>query len=155
MTAKADPADVEAAAQASEFACLFSGRLYGVVSWEQLDAFWKSIDKAAGWYLYAVGEPPPEAPSEEAQVAAFIERVDALLRKEHREDYCGIVYADDLADPRLVKIYDPNHLGASCGASSHAVLPGWVLSRVPPEDLKPKFMPENRRRWWRELFGRH
>ncbi|MCK7500047.1 MAG: hypothetical protein MZW92_64195 [Comamonadaceae bacterium] len=37
---------------------------------------------------------------------------DDLLRKEHREDYCGIVYADDLrpADA-CVKIYDPNNLG--------------------------------------------
>jgi len=39
------------------------------------------------------------------------------LRADHHESYCGIVYADDLDKPRLIKIYDPNNLGSSCGSS--------------------------------------
>jgi hypothetical protein len=71
------------------------------------------------------------------------------LRKEHHEDYCGIVYADDLDDPRLIKIYDPNHLGTSCGSSKNRILPGWIMSRMPPSDLDPPhFVPQNRKRWW-------
>jgi len=137
----------------SEFRQLFTGRLWSVMSWEQLDAFWQRIDAAADWYVYAVGEPPPTAPAPAATVGAFIQQIDALLHKEHHHDYCGIVYADKLDAPSFVKIFDPNNLGVSCGFSTNPPLPGWILSRVPPEDLKPAVpLPEGRRRWWRTLF---
>jgi hypothetical protein len=61
--------------------------------------------------------------------ATFIERIDTLLRNEHHESYCGIVYADDLDNPRLIKIYDPNNLGSSCGSSKNPPGPGWIMSR--------------------------
>ena len=48
----------------------------------------------------------------------FVTEIDRLLRQDHAEDYCGIVYADDLQQPRFIKIYDPNNLGVSCGYSS-------------------------------------
>lgn len=138
----------------SEFQTLFTGRLWAVMTWPQLDGFWKRIDPAAGWYLYAVGEPPPTAPATPETVTAFIEKIDALLRREHHHDYCGIVYADDLESPRFVKIFDPNNLGVSCGFSTNPPLPGWILSRVPPEELRPSApLPEGRKRWWRALFG--
>jgi hypothetical protein len=87
-------------------------------------------------------------------VRRFVQHIDALLRKEHHEDYCGIVYADALACPRLVKIYDPSHLGSSCGSSKHPPLPGWIVSRALPSDLIPHGpMPAARRRWWQNLFG--
>ena len=47
----------------SDFQKLYNGRLWSVMSWEQLDAFWKRIDPAAGWYVYAVGEPVPVVPA--------------------------------------------------------------------------------------------
>ncbi|MCX8087271.1 MAG: hypothetical protein N3C63_10290 [Rhodocyclaceae bacterium] len=132
----------------------YSGRLWSVMSWEQLDAFWKRIDPAAGWYVYAVGEPPPVKPASAEALAAFLVEVDALLHREHHHDYCGIVYADDLEHPSFVKIFDPNNLGVSCGFSTNPPLPGWILSRVPPEELRPTApLPEGRRRWWRALFG--
>lgn len=138
----------------SEFERLYGGRLYGVMSWNDLSNFWQRLDTAAGWYLYAVGEPAPAEPATAAEVQHFVHHVDALLRKEHHEDYCGIVYADDLASPRLVKIYDPNHLGSSCGSSKHPPLPGWVMSRDLPCDLMPHGpVPSGRRRWWQSLFG--
>ena len=137
-----------------EFQSLYAGRLWSIMSWDQLSAFWRRIDPAAGWYVYAVGEAVPPAPAEARDVAAFIERLDALLRENHRHDYCSIVYADDLEQPSFVKIYDPDNLGVSCGSSKNPPLPGWILSRVPPEDLKPpRPQPENRRRWWRTVFG--
>jgi hypothetical protein len=53
-----------------------------------------------------------------------------------------------------VKIYDPNNLGVSCGFSTNPPLPGWIMSRVPPDELQPSHkVPEGRRRWWRALFG--
>ncbi len=143
-----------ALAPSTEFDRLYTGRLYGVMSWKQLAEFWQRIDAASGWYLYAVGEPVPMAPASEAEARHFIEHIDALLRTEHHEDYCGIVYADDHALPTIVKIYDPNHLGSSCGSSKNPPLPGWIMSRHPPTDLKPTgHIPAGRRRWWQNLFG--
>lgn len=138
----------------TEFERLYAGRLFGLVSWKQLEAFWDRLDPAAGWYLYAVGETPPAAPSSGEDARRFMTRVHDLLREEHREDYCGIVFADDLERPSMVKIYDPNNLGVSCGFSKNPPLPGWIMSRVPPVDLKPHApTPGNRRRWWQGLFG--
>ncbi len=131
------------------FDTLFTGTLYSVLSWERLSRFWEQLEPDAGWYLYAVGETRPEAPADAEHVSAFIREIDALLHREHHEDYCGIVYADNLDQPNMVKIYDPNHLGTSCGTSHQRILPGWVMSRVPPSDLTPShFVPQNRRRWW-------
>lgn len=138
----------------SAFHDLYTGRLWAVMSWDQLTAFWGRVD-GDGWYVYAVGEelPPAAAPAE--TTAEFVKRVDALLRDDHRHDYCGIVYADDIKRPSFVKIYDPNNLGVSCGFSTNPPLPGWIMSRVPPEDLRPaRRAPEGRRRWWQALFGR-
>lgn len=138
----------------SEFEQLYSGRLWSLLSWQQLSDFWARIDRGAGWYLYAIGEPPPATPATAAEVERFITETDVLLRKEHRHDYCGIVYADDVESPRMVKIYDPNNLGVSCGFSKHPPPPGWVMSRVPPvEQQRAGPLPENRRRWWQSLFG--
>jgi hypothetical protein len=134
------------------FRDLYTGRLWSVMSWDQLTAFWQRIGDA-GWYLYAVGETPPTAPANAETTVEFINRIDALLRADHRHDYCGIVYADNLDAPGFVKIYDPNNLGVSCGFSTNPPLPGWIMSRVPPEDLRPaRPAPEGRRRWWRALF---
>lgn len=136
-----------------EFDALFNGTLVSLLTWEQLNQFWQRLDPNGGWYLYAVGESRPDKPAEAPQVQAFIRAIDALLRREHHEDYCGIVYTDDLENPRLVKIYDPNHLGTSCGSSKTRILPGWVMSRMPPSDLRPSHhVPQNRRRWWQGLL---
>jgi hypothetical protein len=137
----------------SEFQRLYSGRHFGVMSWNDLGHFWQRLDAAAGWYLNAVGEPVPTEPATEEEVRRFVHHLDTLLRKEHHEDYCGIVYADDLASPRLVKIYDPHHQGSSCGSSKHPPLPGWIMSRDIPCDLNPRSpLPAARRRWWQNLF---
>lgn len=142
--------------QTSVFLQAFKGHFNGVLRWPQLDDLWHVIrqDAAGGWYIYAVGEPPPERPVDAEKVLAFIHEVDGLLRTEHDEDYCGIVYADDTAHPRFVKIFDPNNLGVSCGSSEFPPLPGWILSKIAPVDLPAAVpQPNNRRRWWRRLFG--
>jgi hypothetical protein len=136
-----------------EFLLRLNGLLFSIMSWQQLTEFWNKIDRNGNWYLYAVGEAPPEAPAAAEQVELFIGKLDALLRHDHDESYCGIVYADDLGQPDFVKIYDPNHLGSSCGSSKNPPLPGWVMSKVLPTELKPKWtLPANRKRWWQALF---
>ncbi len=134
----------------------FRGSFSGILRWPQLDTLWQTLrdqgDKQ--WYIYAVGERPPERPATPEQLDAFIREIDALLRKEHDEDYCGIVYVDDPTDPAFIKIYDPNNLGVVCGFSENPPLPGWVLSLEPPVDLPAALPPPgNRRRWWQRLFG--
>lgn len=133
----------------------FRGRFENVLRWEQLDALWEVLraDAGNGWYVYAVGEEPPVQPVNSVVLQTFLTEIDGLLRREHAEDYCGIVYADSFSAPRLVKIFDPHNLGVSCGFSDHPPLPGWVLSKLPPVDLEsPAPVPGNRRRWWQRLF---
>ncbi len=157
LTSNPSPSQIMHPVRNPEFDTLFDGTLFSLLSWDQLTAFWQRLDAQAGWYLYALGEDRPEQPADGAQVATFISEIDRLLHKEHDEDYCGIVYADDLERPSLIKIYDPNHLGTSCGSSKERILPGWVMSRLPPSDLNPSHLiPQNRRRWWQgiaHLFG--
>jgi hypothetical protein len=138
------------------FLAAFRGSFTSALRWHQLDALWGRVGERAdlGWYLYAVGEPPPGAPADAGRVRTFVAEIDALLRAEHKEDFCGIVYADDPAAPSLIKIYDPHHLGVSCGSSANPPLPGWVMSLLPPCDLPvTRVLPGNRRRWWHSLFG--
>jgi len=138
----------------NEFHRQMSGLLYSLLKWAQLSEFWTNVDRGAGWYLYAVGEAVPVSPATPAQVETFIVEMDALLRRDHRESYCGIVYADNLDKPSFIKIYDPNHLGVSCGSSKTPTLPGWIMSQVPPIELHLKYaLPANRQRWWQGLFS--
>ena len=136
----------------TDFEAKYWGTLYSVLSWDQLTALWQKVESGAGWYLYAVGQELPEKKSTGEEVGHFIKRIDELLRKEHEEDYCGIVYADDLAKPSFIKIYDPHNLGVSCGSSGHHIFPGWIMSLQAPVNLNPTVVPNNRKKWWQSLF---
>lgn len=140
----------------SEYVSRFKGSFVSTMRWEQLDQLWDILRGRAdlGWHIYAIGEQPPEAPVSGTQLQHFVTQIDELLRREHDEDYCGIVYADDLNEPSFIKIFDPNNLGVSCGYSDNPPLPGWVLSLISPVDLKVALPPPgNRRRWWQKLFS--
>jgi hypothetical protein len=142
---------------ATPFLSAFKGNFKNMLRWEQLDALWDAVRHRADgpWYVYAVGEAVPIEPVDDARLHTFLTEIDALLRSEHEEDYCGIVYADDPAVPSFIKIYDPNNLGSVCGSGSQPPpLPGWILCTMPPDDLSVAFAPPgNRRRWWQRLFG--
>lgn len=139
----------------NKFLQAFRGRFIGIMEWKQLDEFWRNlkdhVDK--GWYIYAIGEDVPTSPGSDSQVIDFAKKIDTLLRKEHQEDYCGIVYTDSKTDPSFIKIFDPGNLGVVCGFSNNPPLPGWVMSRIPPVELDANtFLPANRRRWWQNLW---
>lgn len=141
---------------ADSFRQAFRGRFESVLRWEQLDVLWDVLhqDVAGDWYIYAVGEPPPQQSSSAEQMQTFLLEIEQLLRKEHHEDYCGVVFTDSMEAPQFVKIFDPNNLGVSCGFSENPPLPGWILSKLPPADLDtPVPLPGNRRRWWQRLLG--
>ncbi len=140
--------------QVSEFRRVFKGGFASALRWPQLDELWERVRaEPAGWYIYALGETPPRDVAAEDQLLRFVDEIDALLRREHQEDFCGIVYADDRSRPSMIKIYDPNKLGVVCGFSDNPPLPGWVLSRIRPEELVVEPVANHRRRWWRRLFG--
>lgn len=140
---------------AQSFRAAYRGRFQGILSWQDLERLWERLRKSpAGWFVYAVGEPPPTETAPPAAFQRFLDEVGALLRREHGEDYCGIVYVDDPARPGFVKIFDPHNLGVVCGASDHPPPPGWIVSRLPPEDVSDRTpRPGIRRRWWYRLWG--
>ena len=141
--------------QQNEFVEAFRGRFVGIIEWNQLDDFWSTLNNQAdkGWYIYAIGEAVPTDTSSVEESRKFISEIDTLLRKEHEEDYCGIVYTDDKSDPRFIKIFDPNNLGVVCGFSDNPPLPGWIMSTIPPADLNDdSILPGNRRRWWQKIW---
>ena len=142
-------------AHSNEFLAAFNGSFTGILHWTQLDELWRVLRRDAGgqWYIYAVGEAPPGLPADAAQVERFITEIDQLLRRDHQEDYCGVVYVDEPAQPRFVKIYDPHNLGVSCGYSNHPPLPGWVMSKLAPVDLNLQgSLAGQRKRWWQRMF---
>lgn len=143
-------------ADTDEFDRYYNGTLYSVMRWDQLTSFWQKVDAEAGWYLYAVGQDVPTEPSTADKVLQFMHEMDELLRREHHEDYCAIVYADDLDAPGFIKIYDPNHLGSSCGSSAtkSSILPGWLMSRTPPRKLEMfGVVTGQRKRWWQSFLA--
>jgi len=138
------------------FAEAYRGYLTGILRWEQWDEIRHHvITTGESWYLYAVGHGVPEAPLAGESLATLLSELDALLRRDHDESYFGIAYTDDLAAPTLIKIYDPNNLGSSCGSSGRTIPPGWILSRMPPDAIASDLpLPNNRKRWWQSLLER-
>lgn len=133
----------------------YRGSFTSMMRWPHLDDFWSVLNKQAddNWYVYAVGEPPPETTASKDKLLSFIKEIDVLLHNDHKEDYCGIVYTNNKTTPTFVKIYDPNNLGVSCGFSNNPPLPGWILSKLKPVELESALrQPNNRQRWWKSIF---
>ena len=136
----------------------FHGKLVGIVRWDQLDEFWEVMQaiQTDDWFVYHIGEQPPLTTCSSDKLHHFIEEINALIRKEHQERYCGIVYTDSKDEPSFIKIYDPNNLGHVCGSSGNTPppLPGWILSKIQPIDLQAAMPPPGgRKRWWQAIFG--
>lgn len=134
------------------FYARLKGRFLGMLQWQQLDALWQRV-KGGQWYFYQVGEILPDTPLHGDELARRVDALNILLRQEHAYHYCGIVYADDEEQPSLIKVYDPNNLGSSCGYSTTPVLPRWILSTAQPAPIESDIpTPGNRRHWW-QLFS--
>jgi hypothetical protein len=132
--------------KAEDFHARLKGRFYGMLQWSDLDALWARV-KTGEWFFYQVGETLPDRPLSGDELSVRIDALDKLLRDDHNYHLCGIVYADEIEQPTLIKVYDPNSLGSSCSKS--ATPPRWILSTAQPplvENHAPT--PENRRRWW-------
>jgi hypothetical protein len=132
----------------------YRGYFAGILKWEELDLLWQTVNNSnRQWYLYAVGAEPPTEPVASEQLAHSLREIDQLLRREHAESYCGIVYVDSPENPQMIKIYDPDNLGVSCGFSKNPPLPGWIVSTIPPAPIESAAqMTRSRERWWSRLF---
>lgn len=140
----------------SPFLEAYRGSFTSMMRWPHLEEFWDLLSLQADdhWYIYAVGEVPPESSVSKDKLLSFVKEINILLHQEHTEDYCGIVYADNKKQPSFIKIYDPNNLGVSCGFSDNPPMPGWILSKIPPIELEMALNPpNNRRHWWKRLFN--
>lgn len=134
----------------------FDGEFHSIMRWSQWESFVALLKMRndGAWYVYMVGSPAPTAPASTEQFLRLLDEIDVLLRSEHKESYLGIVYVDDHEHPAMVKIFDPHHLGTSCGSGKTRILPGWVLSRLPPADLGLNAnLPGARKRWWQQIFS--
>jgi hypothetical protein len=141
----------------SGFEAKLNGMLYGLMRWADWDRLREQMLKEAAsrWFAYGVGAELPAGPMNPTALRVLLTEIDALLRRDHEENYLGIVYVDDPASPSLVKIYDPNNLGSTCGSIGYKVPPGWVLSLDPPTRIDAVvLLPGNRRRWWESLRER-
>ena len=97
----------------------YQGRFTSALRWHQLDDLWAKVKSSPkGWYAYFINETLPNEPLDTAALDHFIAEVDELLHRDHYHDYCGIVYADSLDKPAMIKIYDPNN------SSNHALSSG-------------------------------
>ncbi len=133
----------------------YRGAFTSLLKWPDLDAFWQVLLSQAdeGWYVYRTSDAPPEEALTPTELEAAIRKIDLYLRKEHDEDYCGIVYTDSKDEPTYIKVYDPNNLGVVCGIGREPIFPGWIISRIPPRTLQnlPPLMDEARS-WWRRIL---
>ncbi len=145
------------------FEHVYKGKFYGILKWKQLDKLWDAVraDHKTGWYIYAIGDEPPIDLLKGDALKSAINELDALLRREHNEDYCGIVYTDDTKIPSFIKVFDPNNIGTSCSIAKTPPLPGWIISKLVPTDLSATLLTSTlkqtskRKHWWDRLLNNH
>lgn len=137
----------------SEFLQVFNGRMSGVLRWQQLESIWQNLNADQGWYLYETNASLPAEPIDAAALKSAIKEIDAFLHQQHDEDYCGVVYTDDINAPSLLKIYHPKKMGTSCGSGSATVLPKWTLSKMAPVDLLEWSLEKDQKpAWWKQML---
>lgn len=129
-----------------------NGRFEGVLRWPDLDKLWVQV-KASNlpWYIYEVGMDVPATQISEDDLGGEISAIDKILRDNHKEDYCGIVYVDNKEEPTLVKVFGPKNLGASCGSSGSKTWPRWILSHTPPTAVGVQLDDKGKPAWWKSF----
>lgn len=138
--------------EAAAFHARLQGTFYGILQWQQLDELWERV-KSGHWFFYQLGEETPSRSLSGDELAMRLDALNTLLRNEHDFHLCGIVYADQVEEPTLIKVYDPNNLGSACSRSTTPTPPRWILSTAQPPLIENHVpAPNNRKRWW-QLFS--
>ena len=145
----------------NDFRAMFKGKFYGVLRWHQLDHIWNMVknDAEAGWYCYDTSKTPPHSLTQGEEIIVLLDRLDKNLRESHTEDYCGVVYVDDLDHPSFIKVFNPKGLGTSCSIATSGPLPAWVICKKSPQDISDDETPavkttKFKKRWLGNLFSK-
>ena len=132
-----------------------SGRFEGILRWADLDKLWGVLEQQdKPYYVYEIGHDVPSSPLVGRALRERVAEIDKILRENHKEDYCGIVYVDDPDNPSLIKVFGPKNLGASCGTSGAKVWPRWVISRIKPMEVGEKLDETGKPAWWKSFSFR-
>ena len=110
----------------------YGGRFAGIPTWPGFDAFWATLEASGGdWYVFDPAGDAPAAPH--GDFAGALAEALACVEQVRSRSFCGAVFADDLANPGFVKVFDPYRMGGVCGGSNERVLPTWIFSRIAPD----------------------
>lgn len=125
--------DAMANDEGTAFRNAYKGRLTGLLSWDDVAVVFATVrTEREGWWIYDTRGAVPNAPVASDRLADRIVEVETFLRSRHRADYCGFVYVDDKALPKLIKVFDPRNASA-CSLGSP--VPTYTVSRLRPVAL--------------------
>ena len=117
----------------------FQGRFHGILKWDDFENFWQILkNQSDDWFFYDLNLNPPKSTQ---KISIPLDEIYKIIKEQHKERYCGIVYSDDLKRHLMIKVFHPKNLGKSCGSSENPPLPRWIISKIKPENLdflKPK-----------------
>lgn len=117
----------------SDFRAAYNGSLSGLLTWDDADRVFDIVRSIPnGWWVYNTRDAVPAATEVVESLAGRIDEIQTFLKRNHKADYCGFVYVDDRASPRLIKVFDPRN-ASSC--SLGRPLPAYTLSRMRPVPL--------------------
>jgi len=119
------------------FANPVAGTLAGFLDWKNLEQIWQNIKQASdgSWHIYYNDNPLPGdiRPSDvdiSGDLASSIDSLDSYLHKAHPRNYCGMVFADSLTEPSLIRIFDPKYLTSMCNIYGNTPAPSWIISTI-------------------------
>lgn len=144
-----------------EYREVFSGRLVGLLQWDQFERLWQWLAaNPEGWYVRDFSSSRlPEDPMPAEAFRDFLAKAEDFLRRRHREEYCGFLYADHAEAPVFIKVFDPRKMGSACGCSGR-IVPRWTISRMHPQPVpgvddteQPESGTASRMSFLRRLFG--
>ena len=116
---------------------LVADTLAGILDWNNLDQIWQHILQAdsAGWHLYRPDNSRSGIINNQSELQPIIESLSKYLRHSHPRDYCGIVFADSVTKPSLVRVFDPKYLTSMCNIYGNTPAPDWVFSKMNSKQL--------------------
>ena len=121
----------------------YRGRFFGILDWQDVDAFWPRLSATSGdWFVFDPEHPAPKTAATGAELAETLTRAKALINSRRDMSHCGAIYVDDLENPALIKLFDPAAMGSACNISGIPIMPRWIISRIRPDDMPPPPEPE-------------
>ena len=84
----------------------FNGRFNGIMNLEECYEFFNSLkSNPCDWYFYDTDESPSLETLSKESFIQTIEEIKNIIKTDHSESYCGLVYVDDLSNPQFFKIF--------------------------------------------------